>query len=522
MKKYITILSFLLLFSCEDEFYKDVNKYLAIDTEEEKVEMMNGIYSNLVKVHNYNYFSLTGRADDLNQYISYMFYLEDGRINCGASASNQIDYTDIASEKYSFLYTAIININTLLETLKEPEDKYLLGELHFLRAYCYLKLARLFGTPPLVKDTDVSYTLEKPTHQEMFQFIEEELLNAIELLPETYTEARVSGETPHKGTAKALLAEVYLSMAGFPLYDTGKYAEAARLAGEVIERADYYNFALLDDFASLWKEDYKHNKENLFGLFFKGNEDNEMNNIANYMLSYNMEGEWASMNLESSYNPEIKFYVDFPLNYRKEQTFVIGTYGAKYYNTMDTSFYVMQFSPFDPIKEPCEFIRGAVYKKWIDITNEKYDPGNFAEKYSVYSALSEVTLYLLRYAHTLLTYAEAKARSGNLDASAYEMINRIRRRANHLDIYSPSVFDLTPGLSAEQFADSVVKERSWELAGEPDGRWFDIIRLNLKDQLPSMSYSFDFPNKATSASVTDEWYFYPIPEQDRFLNPNFK
>ncbi len=522
MKKYIYILSLLVLFSCENDFYKEVNKYLSIDTEEEKVEMMNGIYSNLSKVHNYNYFTLTGRADDINQYNNYAFYFDDGSLSCAASGGSGINYTEIASSKYSYLYTSVVNISYLLETLEEPDDKYLLGELYFLRAYCYFKLARFFGTPPLVIDTDVSYTLEKPTHQEVYQLIEEDLLNAIDLLPETYTDVRVSGETPHKGTAKALLAEVYLSMAGYPVNDASKYAEAARLAGEVIEKADYYNFALLDDFASLWKESNKHNKECVFGLFFKGNDEENLNNIGSYTLSYTLQGEYSYMNFESSYTPEIKFYVDFPSNYRKEETFVTGSYGSRYYNTLDTSFYVKQFFPYDPIKEPCVFISGAVYKKWLDINNEKYDPGYFTDQYSIYTPRSAVTLYLLRYAHTLLTYAEAKARSGNLDASAYEMINRIRRRANHVDLNSPSTFDLTQGLSAEQFADSVVKERSWELAGEPDGRWFDIIRLNLKDQLPSLSYKYDFPNKAPAGTITDEWYFFPIPEQDSWLNPNFK
>jgi hypothetical protein len=39
----------------------------------------------------------------------------------------------------------------------------------------------------------------------------------------------------------------------------------------------------------------------------------------------------------------------------------------------------------------------------------------------------------------------------------------IRRRANGVDPYSPSVYDLSQGLSREQFIDSVVWERAWEL-----------------------------------------------------------
>ena len=60
----------------------------------------------------------------------------------------------------------------------------------------------------------------------------------------------------------------------------------------------------------------------------------------------------------------------------------------------------------------------------------------------------------------------------------------IRRRANKLDINSPSVYDLQPSLTKEQFIDSVVWERAWELFFEPDSRWFDIIRLDLRDKIP--------------------------------------
>jgi hypothetical protein len=55
-------------------------------------------------------------------------------------------------------------------------------------------------------------------------------------------------------------------------------------------------------------------------------------------------------------------------------------------------------------------------------------------------------LDLFRFAHTLLTYAEASARSGNLNEKAYKCVNMIRRRANQLDIHTPSEFDLQPGM----------------------------------------------------------------------------
>ncbi len=52
-------------------------------------------------------------------------------------------------------YTGIFRCNTLIETLdlvngweSEGQKKQILGEAHFLRAYFYFELCRIFGTVP--------------------------------------------------------------------------------------------------------------------------------------------------------------------------------------------------------------------------------------------------------------------------------------------------------------------------------------------------------------------------------------
>jgi hypothetical protein len=156
----------------------------------------------------------------------------------------------------------------------------------------------------------------------------------------------------------------------------------------------------------------------------------------------------------------------------------------------------------------------AVSLKWLDRSDYDREDSRWLLK-------NEVTLYMLRYAQTLLTYAEAKARSGSLDESCYEAINRIKRRANNTDIYSPSLYDLPSDLTTEQFLDSVVWERARELCTEPEGRWFDIVRLDMRNKLSEYRYSIDLPTRIDDAYLTDDWYFYRIPQEDRWLNPNF-
>ena len=129
-----------------------------------------------------------------------------------------------------------------------------------------------------------------------------------------------------------------------------------------------------------------------------------------------------------------------------------------------------------------------------------------------------IQLYVFRYAQTLLTYAEAKARSGMLDGSAYNAVNMVRRRAHKADIYAASIYDLKQGLSANAFADSVVWERAWELCAEPEGRWFDLMRLEMVEKLPQLRDpvdKLDYPKQ-----ITKTFYFRSIPTSETELNPN--
>jgi len=504
MNKYILILFIPILFSCEKYFHEEDNEYLVLDTYQKKIDMINGIYAQLVIIHSQDYFELLCRSDDVNKYDNFRF---DYCRNWGST-----DYNSLIENLYKNLYAAIVNANSLIKQLGENENPELVGEVYFLRAYCYFKLARFFGTPPLVTDIEVNYQIPKPGYREVYEFIEADLLKAIEFLPLTYSNCRILGETPHKGSAKALLAEVYLSMAGYPVNDSTKYISAARLSGEIIANAEYYGISLLNDFADLWKEENRHNSENIFGLFFNINKERP---IAMF-FDINIHTLHNTLGTNRLIAPELKYFNTYPHNYRKIVSMITGRYEYIELPVLDTIYNIFFLNKIDPLKNPCSLIHNFYIFKWID-----YD--SFINQLH-YEQTKEVykTIYLLRYAQTLLTYAEAKGHLGELDESAYKAVNIIRRRSYNLDINSPSPYDLQSNLTKEQFTDSVVWERAWELFYEPDGRWFDIIRLNLKDKLSEYRYDFDFPTVIDDSYLTSDWYFYLIPQEDRWLNPNLE
>ncbi|MCK4855643.1 MAG: RagB/SusD family nutrient uptake outer membrane protein, partial [Bacteroidales bacterium] len=145
------------------------------------------------------------------------------------------------------------------------------GEAFFLRAYNYFWVVRLWGDAPLVLDTHVFnediLSIESSTIAEIYDQIIKDLQAAEGLLADKKPEPGRAG----LGSAKAVLAEVYLQMSGWPTNDASKYALAASKAKEVIDNEDTYGFGLMDNFADLWPNDSVNNdgnKEEVFALNF--------------------------------------------------------------------------------------------------------------------------------------------------------------------------------------------------------------------------------------------------------------
>jgi hypothetical protein len=483
--KTLTLLSLALVFSCDSLFHEDSDDYIVLDSEQEILDILNGIYAQLVQVYDEGYFEALCRADDINLYPNYYFLWPEWPSGCGSYYSH--DYAPNYENIYHPLVKIILNANSEILQLSGEKDAIFLGEFYFLRAYAYYTLARFFGNPHLVKDIDVSYTVQRPTCEEVYEFIEQDLIRALELLPLTKQYARIPGETPHQGTAKSILAEVYLSWAGNPINDGARYRKAVQHSGEVISARSMYGYDLLDDYGSLWKSTNKHHAETIFGIYY------DYSNVATRNRIGDMFVGWLNdrFRVSSHYHPEFYFYERMPNNSRKINSF----------NNIEKRYL--------PSVDPCFFINRSCSTKWVDTTEYFLNDSisNIPGRYG-----TSTTLYLLRYAQTLLTFSESRARCGILDDSTYEAVNMIRRRANGVDPYTPSEFDLEKNLSQEQFIDSVVWERAWELNFEPNGRWFDIVRLDLKDKLPEYRYDFDFPYEVPEEYLQDNWYFYKIPE----------
>ncbi len=538
MKKLIQYLLILALLSCNELFHEEEISVAEITSLAELEKAVNGLNAQFFDLFtglnglSFTFFQVYVKGDDLasTTYPDYNHYYNYDQ-GCELNTNDDKNLDGAWTE----LYTIIASANNIIGQFYPPgeqgeQEKHLLGEVYFLRAYCYFRLVRSYGKIPLIDDIDINYSTPLASYEEIYDFIERDLKTAMRLLPKNNSEARIPFYTVYRGTAKTYLAEVYLSWAGYPAKDNSKYTLAAQTAREVIDSADYFGFGLEEDFARVWEEEKRYNPEAIFALYFiSPNNTADLNSFFNASPGVNScytglnNRSWGAFQIEADSSEiymrnlpsEINFYNAYPKNYRRDITFFTTVYVPGYWvrdNPELDSMYV------EVEAGPCARTgyRKFYYTSSVNILSYEWCMNTPMEK----RFHGNTKIYLYRYANLLLTYAEAMARSGQLTEDAYEAVNQIRRRAYNVDINTASPYDIPAGLSAEAFADSVVQERAWELAGEPEGRWFDLVRLEKVEELPQLRHPQEggFPE----GPVTKEDYFLRIPSEDQLLNPNLE
>ena len=151
--------------------------------------------------------------------------------------------------------------------------------------------------------------------------------------------------------------------------------------------------------------------------------------------------------------------------------------------------------------------------------------------------------HVIRFAEVLLTYAEAKNEISGLDASAFEAVNRVRRRVGMPELQNTDASKPTYCGTQDALRQRIRNEWRVEFALEGSKRKWDIRRWGIaKDVLNApflgMKYKLiDDPNalegdngkvcilyqgeniKLTGSKYEDHNYLFPIPQSEIDLNP---
>jgi hypothetical protein len=143
--------------------------------------------------------------------------------------------------------TIVRNANFALENLPncpgltDSERRQLIGEACFFRALNYFYLVQTFGPVPLILNTYYSLDdiyVQRSSERLIYQQILKDLEVALNAgLPDKPMPA--NGFRISRGSVLALAADACLNMAGYPVLDESRYADAARYAKELIDNPNY-------------------------------------------------------------------------------------------------------------------------------------------------------------------------------------------------------------------------------------------------------------------------------------------
>ncbi|QQQ28371.1 RagB/SusD family nutrient uptake outer membrane protein [Chryseobacterium indoltheticum] len=333
---------------------------------------------------------------------------------------------------FSSNYQGINRCNQALKYLPQLNNadeslrSRLTGEAKFLRAFMYFNLVRSFGGVPLIDHVptsspeDVEMQLTRKTKDEIYAFIEKDLIEAAAALPDRTTYGGIDVGRASKGAAHALLAKVYL------------YQKKYQLAVDQCNLVTGYS--LTPNFIDIYKISGENNAESIFEIQGSGIETGK--GIKQYTQVQGARGT--------------------------------GGWGWGF-NTPTQNLYDAYTAEGDTERRDATIIRKGMtlYDGRVvgaDADNEYYNYKAYSSAYTT-QEFTDTNIRYLRYAEILLIKAEALNELGQT-STAIPLLNQVRQRANIAN---------TTASSQSEVRTAIWKERRLELAFEHD-RWFDLVR----------------------------------------------
>lgn len=389
------------------------------------------------------------------------------------------------------------------ETLTLPLRNRVLAEAHFLRAYYYFRLVRVFGGVPLVDfvvEGDDQWLQPRASKEAVYELIIDDLKQAQAHLPEKsdYADADMGRAT--KGAAEAMLLKVNLYAQNW---------EAAKQWGDSIISKGHYSLCpnYVDNFTlkgengpeSVFEIQYCEDPTSDYGEgngFTRGTFTLVMTRSRSSVIGNKLGSGWGFN------HPTQNLYDEFESgDARRDVTILTPT--------------------DEEIENPSqEIYLGSRYvsRKYALYSFEKNEDSDEVTG-SLHATRGPLNNKQIRYADVLLMYAEACAELGK-DAEATEKLNMVRERAG-MPTYPGYTYKVN---GVEQtnptLKDAIRHERRVELAMEGH-RWFDICRWGIAKEVMD-AYKATESEEARSQMaefIKGKHELFPIPSDEMDLNP---
>ncbi|HVW97991.1 MAG TPA: RagB/SusD family nutrient uptake outer membrane protein [Mucilaginibacter sp.] len=379
-------------------------------------------------------------------------------------------------------------IGGLTGSLKTDVTEYV-AEARFLRAYFYYIAMDMFGNCPFATETDLpgSFVPKQISRADLFKYIESELIDIQQVLPETNEYARAN-----KYADYALLSRLYLNAQVFT--GTERYTDCITYCNKIINANKY---TLHGSYRELFLADNNNCSDEIILPIAENGINTQSYGDMTFVIHAEVGGSEDATNMFGIASGGWG-------GNRMTTKFVNRVFPDASGNTDKRAIFYTDGQTL-AITNPSVFTQGYLNAKFKNVTSTGALGSN--------DTFVDTDFPLFRFSEIYLNYAEAVLRGGaGGDAgTALTYINKLRERA-----YGNTNGNIT---AAQLTLNFLIDERGRELYWEGFRRT-DLVRFGL---FTGGDYLWDFKGDVQDGKATDAHLnIFPIPASDLLLNNNLK
>lgn len=496
------------------------------------LQVVNAAYSPLMWEYNNTYYSEFFIGD----------IASDDALKGGQNISDMADAYDIENFKtisnngllldyYRAQFQGVARANlAIAEVSAMTEDESfdnelktrIIAEAHFLRAFYYFRLVRMFGGVPEIRKpiyTNADWRQPRATVDDIFALIVEDLEIAAAGLPKKsgYSSEDLGRAT--SGAAQAMLMKAYMFWAGFKniglaLTETDCWKEAKTWGDTFMEEQEYSEYSLCDDYAANFTLEGENGSESVFEIQYmvEATSDYGVGNGSTrgtFVTMLTRSRSAKSANAGWGFNKPTDNLVS---EFEAEDPRLVASVRTPSDGDMST--------PSEEIYLGC---RHVAVKRTLPSAGIEYVA-------LAHDSRSPINNVVIRLADVYLMYAET-CLENNDTATAKIYLEKVRSRARGKESILPefpaySVPDYADSYKMRQLTDvpedlmmAIRHERRVELALEGH-RWFDLVRWGMAKEVME-AYKAQESEEARQHMgefIAGKHELFPIPYEETVLS----
>jgi len=445
---------------------------------------------------------------------------------------NPLTTNGVFTDVFGTLYRSILLCNIAIAEIPgiketDPEaDPVLLdqrvAEAKFLRAINYFYLTKLFGGVPFVDHVlgDTEYRQPRADIKKIYELMEQDLKEAIEVLPERSGWGSEVGRAS-KGAAKALLARVYLFESSYAKNYGGKdkrfdgmterWSESLKYSEEVINSGEYELVGIGGEKFNSWRGEV-----NGYRYIFTSDGDNTKEGVFEIQCVQEGLGWSAARGNALAQWGCSRYFID------TDKDNAITTTGMWGFGIPSQALWDA-FETGDPRRDASMVHEGGndlmqtSNGRWVPYSFDKCISKIYGTKWEASSAefkdaggpwhSAPQNVRLIRTSEVYLNAAEAALMLGQTD-KALTYINKVRERARNCGTTG------APAALTSVTMKEIMNERRVEFSSEGQ-RYGDIVRWGVAADLLNATPTADGFDREY---VVGKHEFFPLPNREISLS----